>query len=261
MLGSGAEMDASKDHATVVNAGSGIVFRACDQLFTILAALQGEGWTSQVSLEMIEIYNEKLRDLLVHDGTDGPPLALRTRGNDEVYVENLSQRRVQDASQATQLVNEALSRRCTKSTRANACSSRSHCIFSIRFEASRGGCQDANFRHDASPSVRRGVMHFCDLAGSERLAHSGSDSDPALLREAQAINKSLSTLGQAITALVHKEQHVPYRDSKLTYLLRNSLGGQAKCLMLCNLSPEDAHLQGMEPKRCDKSEMEQPPMG
>ena len=87
-------------------------------------------------------------------------------------------------------------------------------------------------------------MNLVDLAGSERLHVSGSGADPQLLREAKFINSSLSTLGTVVGALAKKDRtHVPYRDSRLTFLLRPSLCGDAKCLAIFNLAPEKAHLR------------------
>jgi len=90
--------------------------------------------------------------------------------------------------------------------------------------------------------VRKGMLNLIDLAGSERLKKSGSQDNPALLRETQNINLSLSALGNVIAALGEGAPHVPFRDSKLTALLEGSLGGDSKCLMFCCLAPETDHL-------------------
>ena len=112
----------------------------------------------------------------------------------------------------------------------NSRSSRSHLVFTVHVRSrinTRGVDQ-----------VRESKLHLVDLAGSERLNASGSGSDATLLKQCQHINKSLSCLGDVVSALARKEQHIPYRNSKLTYLLRNALGGNCKTLMMCNLSPQ-----------------------
>ena len=103
-------------------------------------------------------------------------------------------------------------------------SSRSHMVFTLNLTGV-----------DASGAPRRGVLNLVDLAGSERLSRTGATGDR--LKEAQSINKSLSALGDVIAARAEKAAHVPYRNSKLTYLLQNALGGDAKTLMFANVSP------------------------
>jgi kinesin family protein C1 len=147
-------------------------------------------------------------------------------------VPGLTSLDVHSASEVTALIEQARARRCTKATRSNADSSRSHVVFTLKIEAesSRG-------------IIRHGCLHMIDLAGSERLGKSGSAEHPELLREAQNINKSLSVLANVMTALHKKEKHVPFRESALTSLLRHSLGGDCKALMVCNVSPSAAHVQ------------------
>lgn len=93
--------------------------------------------------------------------------------------------------------------------------------------------------HESSGATRKGHLVLIDLAGSERLDQSGVVGEQ--LKEATAINKSLSALGNVIVALSKKQKHVPFRDSALTYLLQNCLGGDSKCLMLVNVSPAATH--------------------
>jgi kinesin family protein C1 len=211
------------------------MFRACDQVFSSIESSKKAGWKYSVNVQIVEVYNEKLRDLLTDAPVaEAPELAARTDPTTgTVYVENLSIHEATCSDDAIVMLQRALDSRCTKATNMNSTSSRSHCIFTMRFRGERASTSE----------VSDGIMHFCDLAGSERLAVSGSAEEPALLREAQNINKSLSCLGNTISALVRGDSHVPYRDSRLTYLLSGSLGGNGKCLMLCNLGGERSHLQ------------------
>ena len=109
--------------------------------------------------------------------------------------------------------------------RCNAASSRSHSVFQLTVNATNAKLGQ----------TRRGNLVLIDLAGSERIDQSGVTGEQ--LKEAQAINKSLSALGNVIVALSNKQKHIPFRDSKLTYLLQNCLSGDSKCLMLVNVSP------------------------
>jgi kinesin family member C1 len=149
------------------------------------------------------------------------------------YVENLSKISI-DATDTAQglaeldiVMNAAARSRSVACTKMNAQSSRSHSVFMLQLD---GVNQD-------SRAVVHGALNLCDLAGSERLDRSGAGADAARLRETQAINKSLSCLGDVFTSLSNKASHVPYRNSKLTYLLQDCLSGDGKALMFVNLSP------------------------
>lgn len=132
---------------------------------------------------------------------------------------------------ATGVIDAGLSVRKVTSTNMNVESSRSHLIFSLVIE-----CTDLQ-----TQTVTRGKLSFVDLAGSERVKKSGATGDT--MKEAQAINKSLSALGNVISALATEQAHIPYRDHKLTMLMSDSLGGNAKTLMFVNVSPTDGNLE------------------
>merc|ERR1712127_810698 len=117
--------------------------------------------------------------------------------------------------------------RSVATTKMNAQSSRSHSVFMLHL------CG----RNEESGTVVEGSLNLCDLAGSERLDRSGVASDARRLRETQAINKSLSCLGDVFTSLANGSKHIPFRNSKLTYLLQDCLSGDGKALMFVNLSP------------------------
>jgi kinesin family protein C1 len=229
----------------------GIVYRACEQLFTDLNTPTSSGtWESTVTIEAVEIYNEKLRDLLPSKaakaaatasgggggggrtaGAVAPGAGLEIRKEPKtgrVYIEGIEAHPVTSCTGAVGFLDRALRQRATKATKCNDQSSRSHCVLIVRFAKT----------NVETGEVKAGALHFCDLAGSERLAKSGSGDDPALLREAQAINKSLSALGNTMSALVVGGRHVPFRDSRLTFLLQECFTGDGKSLLVCALSPE-----------------------
>ncbi|KAG3121184.1 Kinesin-like protein [Phytophthora idaei] len=208
----------------------GIVGRAISHIFAGIEDLRTSGWDFTASLELVEIYNETLRDLLAPvESTDKIDLRLDSEGN--IVVVNSVIHKVQNDQEAWSLLRGAMSKRSTKSTRMNDRSSRSHCVITFRL----------NGVNSLTGEQRTGVINLVDLAGSERLSKSGSDSNRELLKEATSINKSLSALGNVICALAKKSTHVPFRDSKLTHFLSSSLGGDSKTLMICNLSPLGEH--------------------
>ncbi|KAG6975263.1 hypothetical protein JG688_00002566 [Phytophthora aleatoria] len=208
----------------------GIVGRAISHIFAGIEDLRTSGWDFTASLELVEIYNETLRDLLAPvESTDKIDLRLDSEG--KIVVVNSVIHKVQNDQEAWSLLRGAMSKRSTKSTRMNDRSSRSHCVITFRL----------NGVNSLTGEQRTGVINLVDLAGSERLSKSGSDSNRELLKEATSINKSLSALGNVICALAKKSTHVPFRDSKLTHFLSSSLGGDSKTLMICNLSPLGEH--------------------
>jgi len=138
---------------------------------------------------------------------------------------------VTSAEEINNVVQAGLKVRKTAGTKMNVESSRSHLIFSIVMEST-----DLQ-----TGAVTKGKLSFVDLAGSERVKKSGAQGDT--LKEAQAINKSLSALGDVISALASEQQHIPYRNHKLTMLMSDSLGGNAKTLMFVNVSPTDGNVE------------------
>ena len=139
-------------------------------------------------------------------------------------VTNLCEVEVFSAAEVESLMQQANAARAVAKTNMNDRSSRSHMVMRLCLDGVNEACEPIHC-----------ALNLVDLAGSERLSRTCATGDR--LKEAQAINKSLSSLGDVIFALASKEKHIPFRNSKLTYLLKNSLGGDCKTLMLVNVSP------------------------
>ncbi|KAL7539613.1 hypothetical protein ACHAXR_009451 [Thalassiosira sp. AJA248-18] len=223
-----------KTHTMIGEAQNrGLIPRAVEKLFSQKRDIeQGrEGVSVDIRVELLEIYNEEVRDLLDDNaGPDGQLIKLKLSSNEAVGNVKVNARDGKEVAGILQLAQE---RRCVKATKSNAESSRSHLLFTIHFDVSSVSSDGVS---------RSGCLHIVDLAGSERVDKSGSHG--ALLTEAKHINTSLSALSHVIEKLQAKKsssEHIPFRDSKLTYLLRNSLGGDSKTLAIVCCSPHQAH--------------------
>ncbi|XP_058160220.1 kinesin-like protein KIF17 isoform X3 [Dasypus novemcinctus] len=205
----------------------GIIPRAFEHIFESVQCAENTKFLVRASY--LEIYNEDVRDLL---GTDTKQkLELKEHPEKGVYVKGLSMHTVHSVAQCERVMETGWKNRAVGCTLMNKDSSRSHSIFSISIEIyavdERG--QD---------HLRAGKLNLVDLAGSERQSKTGATGER--LKEATKINLSLSALGNVISALVDGRcKHIPYRDSKLTRLLQDSLGGNTKTLMVACLSPAD----------------------
>jgi len=200
----------------------GVNFRALRELF-LIKKKRAEDYVYEISVSMLEIYNESLCDLLV-EKSDENKLNIR-QGKDGIYVENLTEVEVDTEEDVIKYFHVGKKNRASGRTNMNEHSSRSHSILTVSVQG-----------HNFTAGITYfGKLHLIDLAGSERVSRSGATGDR--LKEAQAINKSLSALGNVLHSLQLKSKHIPYRDSKLTYLLQDSLGGNSKCMMFVNLSP------------------------
>ncbi|GFS24814.1 kinesin-like protein [Elysia marginata] len=205
----------------------GIIPRAFAHIFETTSLQQGTKFLIHASY--LEIYNEEIRDLLGKD----PKLKLDLKEHPDkgVYVNGLSLHPVHNVMECEQVMNKGWNNRSTGATLMNADSSRSHSIFTINMEIATQDDQGEDH-------IRAGKLNLVDLAGSERQGKTGATGDR--LKEATKINLSLSALGNVISALVDgKSKHIPYRDSKLTRLLQDSLGGNTKTMMVACLSPAD----------------------
>ncbi|VVB03624.1 unnamed protein product [Arabis nemorensis] len=207
----------------------GVNYRALGDLF-LLAEQRKDTIRYDIAVQMIEIYNEHVRDLLVTDGSNKRyPFSsneIRNSSQKGLSVPDASLVPVSSTFDVIDLMKVGHKNRAVGSTALNDRSSRSHSCLTVHVQG----------RDLTSGAVLRGCMHLVDLAGSERVDKSEVTGDR--LKEAQHINRSLSALGDVIASLAHKNPHVPYRNSKLTQLLQDSLGGQAKTLMFVHISPE-----------------------
>uniref|UniRef100_A0A667YG61 Kinesin-like protein n=1 Tax=Myripristis murdjan TaxID=586833 RepID=A0A667YG61_9TELE len=205
----------------------GVIPRAVQQMFKTAKRLEEQGWQFTFTASFVEIYNENLRDLLyTGKANKRPEHEIRKLANNDVTVTNLTYQKVCSEDQVLNLIALAKQNRSTAQTNLNDRSSRSHSVFQLAIEGGNAG-RDINCKS---------TLCLVDLAGSERMLKSQSQGER--FKEMTAINSSLSNLGIVITALANKENYIPYRNSKLTYLLQGCLGGNSKTLMFVNISPE-----------------------
>ena len=203
----------------------GIIPRSFEHLFTIIKGTTDKQFLVRCS--MLEIYNEEVRDLL---NKSDEKLKLRRTSDGTVFVEQLSSHEVKDDVECMKLLDKGSKNKEVASTDMNERSSRSHCIFTLIVESSKA-------EDDGREHITKGKLNLVDLAGSERQKKTKATGKQ--FKEACKINQSLVTLGNVIQALVEKggSGHVPYRDSNLTILLEDSLGGNAKTVMLAAIGP------------------------
>ncbi|MCO5571610.1 hypothetical protein L7F22_025356 [Adiantum nelumboides] len=207
----------------------GVIPRSLEQIFKASQSLRFQGWSFQMQASMLEIYNETIRDLLAPStkvDMTAKQYLVKHDNNGNTSVSDLTLIEVTTWKEVSSLLHRASQSRAVGKTAMNEQSSRSHCVFTLRISG----------LNESTDQEVHGVLNLIDLAGSERLSRSGSSGDR--LKETQAINKSLASLGDVILAIANREQHIPYRNSKLTYLLQPCLGGDSKTLMFVNISPE-----------------------
>lgn len=199
----------------------GVNTRALEELFSKSRSRKDE-FHDSVTLSILEVYNEDIRDLLVDGGSDKLEIRQGEHGN---HVPGLTECGVSSIEDVFNLFGQAERNRATASTNMNEHSSRSHMMLTINVVSE-------NIRTGATS---RGKLNLVDLAGSERINKSGATGQA--LKEAQNINKSLSALGDVIAARASKQGHIPFRNSTLTYLLQDSLSKDSKTLMIVCISP------------------------
>ncbi|KAL1313921.1 hypothetical protein HN51_040690 [Arachis hypogaea] len=214
-------------------AEAGVIPRAVKQIFDTLESQNAE---YSVKVTFLELYNEEITDLLAPEelskvsleDKQKKQLPLMEDGKGGVLVRGLEEEIVTSASEIFTLLERGSAKRRTAETLLNKQSSRSHSLFSITIHIKEA-------TPEGEELIKCGKLNLVDLAGSENISRSGAREGRA--REAGEINKSLLTLGRVINALVEHLGHVPYRDSKLTRLLRDSLGGRTKTCIIATVSP------------------------
>ncbi|XP_061351325.1 kinesin-like protein KIN-5B [Gastrolobium bilobum] len=213
-------------------AEAGVIPRAVRQIFDILEAQNAD---YSIKVTFLELYNEEVTDLLSPEDNyrlieekQKKPVTLMEDGKGCVVVRGLEEESVYSVSEIYNLLERGASKRRTADTLLNKRSSRSHSVFTITVYVKETVIGDEEL-------IKCGKLNLVDLAGSENILRSGAREGRA--REAGEINKSLLTLGRVINALVEHSAHVPYRDSKLTRILRDSLGGKTKTCIIATISP------------------------
>ncbi|XP_026065304.1 kinesin-like protein KIF16B isoform X3 [Carassius auratus] len=222
----------------------GLIPRICEGLFSRISGMTRRDEASfRTEVSYLEIYNERVRDLLRRKMAETYNLRVREHPKEGPYVEDLSKHLVQNYNDVEELMEAGNINRTTASTGMNDTSSRSHAIFTINFTQAKFDAE--------MPSETLSKIHLVDLAGSERADATGATG--VRLKEGGNINKSLVTLGNVISALADlsleggnshlkkKQVFVPYRDSVLTWLLKDSLGGNSKTIMIATVSPADVN--------------------
>ncbi|EEH04662.1 kinesin-like protein bimC [Histoplasma capsulatum G186AR] len=221
----------NEDTLGLLSDAAGIIPRVLYSLFKKL-----EDMESSVKCSFIELYNEELRDLLSSE--DGTKLKIyedgAKKGNHGTMVQGMGETYIHSASAGIKLLQEGSYKRQVAATKCNDLSSRSHTVFTITVFVKRKTEKGEEY-------ISSGKLNLVDLAGSENIQRSGAENKRAT--EAGLINKSLLTLGRVINALVDGGPHIPYRESKLTRLLQDSLGGRTKTCIIATVSPARSNLE------------------
>ena len=212
--GSGKTYTMEGQSCNKINENKGIIQKSVELMFAASKKLEEIGWSYSFYASSIEIYNEQVRDLL-----DGSKILTGISSS----MPNAVSIQISNYEDIIPLLIKSRNQRAEAETHSNIHSSRSHSLFQLKI----CGVKDNE--------TNNGVLNLIDLAGSERLKISKDEGDRK--KEYKAINKSLSHLGDVIHALAKKDKYVPYRNSKLTYILQSCLGGDGKTLMFVNISP------------------------
>jgi len=212
---------------------AGIIPRVLQSLFQRLEAEETE---CTIKCSFIELYNEELRDLLATDESVKLKIYDDTnkKNHSATIVQGMEESHITSAAGGIKLLQQGSHRRQVAATKCNDLSSRSHTVFTITTYVKKSSELTEDY-------ICSGKLNLVDLAGSENIQRSGAENKRAV--EAGLINKSLLTLGRVINALVDKSAHIPYRESKLTRLLQDSLGGRTKTCIIATVSPARSNLE------------------
>ncbi|TVY78266.1 Kinesin-like protein bimC [Lachnellula suecica] len=212
---------------------AGIIPRVLHALFRKLEIDDAE---CSVKCSFIELYNEELRDLISPE--ENAKLKIyddnSKKGQTSTIVQGMEESHIKTAGDGIKLLQAGSHKRQVAATKCNDLSSRSHTVFTVTAYVKRTAENGEDY-------VSAGKLNLVDLAGSENIQRSGAENKRAA--EAGLINKSLLTLGRVINALVDRSQHIPYRESKLTRLLQDSLGGRTKTCIIATVSPAKSNLE------------------
>jgi len=212
---------------------AGIIPRVLHSLFRKLEIDDAE---CDVKCSFIELYNEELRDLISPDETAKLKIYddNSKKGHASTIVQGMEESHIKSAVEGLKLLQAGSHKRQVAATKCNDLSSRSHTVFTVTAYVKRTAENGEDY-------VSAGKLNLVDLAGSENIQRSGAENKRAA--EAGLINKSLLTLGRVINALVDRSSHIPYRESKLTRLLQDSLGGRTKTCIIATVSPAKSNLE------------------
>ncbi|KAJ1370430.1 hypothetical protein KIN20_032150 [Parelaphostrongylus tenuis] len=242
-MGTAFESTAVNEHEV------GVIPRALAHVFCRVDELKREAQengvltpTFDVSVQFIELYNEEIIDLLAIDRVS-QNVRIHEDSRGEIYLHGVTSKQVQDLHMTLEILKNGALNRTVAATNMNELSSRSHAIFSLHIKQQRviPSSDEVPANQEVEMEILSAKFHFVDLAGSERLKRTGATGDRA--REGISINCGLLALGNVISALggaSGKVSHIPYRDSKLTRLLQDSLGGNSRTLMVACVSPSDS---------------------
>lgn len=217
------------DNPERVTSKAGIIPRA---LYRIFSLLESEFEEYSVKISFMELYNEEVRDLLAYEEEKKLKIYDDQTHKGSVVIQDIEEAIISSPAEGLKYLIAGCLKRQTAATKINDFSSRSHTVFTITAMIKE--------QTEGEDMIKIGKLNLVDLAGSENIGRSGAENKRA--REAGIINQSLLTLGRVINSLVERSSHVPYRESKLTRILQDSLGGRTRTCIVATIGPARAAL-------------------